>query len=63
MLQFAKYGVGITVVNDFCPAPAGTVGIPLQGAPEVTYYQIGRSGFVSRGTEVLQKLITATVHT
>lgn len=62
MLQFAKCGVGIAVVNDFCPAPAGTVGIPLAGAPPVIYYLLARSGFASRGTQVMHKLITATVH-
>jgi DNA-binding transcriptional LysR family regulator len=62
MLQFAKYGVGIAVVNDFCPAPTGTVGIPLEGVPEISYYLIGRAGFTSRGTDVMHKLVTETVH-
>ena len=61
MLRLASYGVGIAVVNDFCAAPAGTVGIPLEGAPEVTYYLMARDGFASRGTEAMHKLITATV--
>jgi DNA-binding transcriptional LysR family regulator len=61
MLRFARYGVGIAVVNDFCPAPPGTVGIPLQGAPEVSYYLIGRQGFTSRGTDAMHWLITDTV--
>ena len=61
MLQFAKYGVGIAVVNDFCPTPAGTVGIVLEGAPTVHYYLVGRAGFVSPGTEALQKLISSTL--
>lgn len=61
MLQFAKYGVGIAVVNDFCPTPAGTVGIVLEGAPRVHYYLVGRAGFVSPGTEALQSLISSTL--
>jgi DNA-binding transcriptional LysR family regulator len=61
MLHFARNGVGIAVVNDFCPAPAGTVGIPFHGAPAVTYYLIGRTGFASRGTDVMHKLVTETV--
>jgi hypothetical protein len=61
MLQFARYGVGITVVNDFCPAPKGMVGIPLEGAPHVTYYQIGRAGFTSQGSEAMRKLIVETL--
>lgn len=61
MLHFAKHGVGIAVVNDFCPAPKGMVSIPLQGAPDVVYYLIERAGFTSQGTEVMRKLIFDTV--
>lgn len=61
MLQFARYGVGIAVVNDFCPVPKSMVGIPLQGAPEVTYHLIERGGLASKGTELMRELITATV--
>lgn len=61
MIQFARYGVGITVVNDFCPVPKGMVGIPLKGAPEVTYYLIVRDAFTSNGTEVMRELIAETV--
>ncbi len=34
MLQFARYGVGIAVVNDFCPAPRGMKIHPTRGRPE-----------------------------
>ena len=61
MLQFARYGVGLTVVNDFCPAPAGMVGIPLEGAPEVTYYLVERSGFRGPGAAALRDLVLETV--
>jgi DNA-binding transcriptional LysR family regulator len=61
MLQFARYGVGIAVVNDFCPVPRGMAGIRLQGAPEITYHLIERGGFTSKGTALLRELITSTV--
>ena len=61
MLQFARYGVGLTVVNDFCPAPTGMVGIPLEGAPEVTYYLVERRGFRSPGAGALRDLVLETV--
>lgn len=60
-LQFARYGVGLAVVNDFCPVPKGMVGIPLEGAPEVTYYLIVREGLTSKGTEAMRDLIADTV--
>jgi DNA-binding transcriptional LysR family regulator len=60
MLQFARCGVGIAVVNDFCPAPEGMVSIPLEGAPDVVYYLIERAGFTSQGTGVLRELIADT---
>lgn len=61
MLQFARYGLGLAVVNDFCPPPPGTVAIPLPGAPSVTYHLIARPSLASRGTELLHKLIRETV--
>jgi LysR family transcriptional regulator, low CO2-responsive transcriptional regulator len=61
MLQFARYGLGLAVVNDFCPAPTGTIGIPLRDAPDVTYHLIGRTGFTSRGTDALHALIRETI--
>ncbi len=60
-LQFARYGVGLAVVNDFCPAPPGMLAIPLQGAPAITYYAIVRTGLPSPGTEALRRLIVETV--
>lgn len=60
-LQFARYGVGLAVVNDFCPAPQGMLAIPLQGAPAITYFAIARAGFASPGTEALRRLIVETV--
>jgi DNA-binding transcriptional LysR family regulator len=63
MLQFARYGVGIAVVNDFCPVPKGMIGIPLQGAPEITYYLMARSALPSEGSKVMRELIEETART
>ena len=60
MLRFARYGVGVAVVNDFCPVPKGMTGIPLVGAPDVTYYLVVRSGLTSQGTDVMMQLIQET---
>jgi len=61
MLQFAKYGVGIAVVNDFCSTPTGLVAVPLEGVPKVAYYVIGREGFTSQGTDAMRQLIIETL--
>lgn len=42
MLHFAKLGVGIAVVNDFCPAPRGMLAIPLEGAIRIPYCLVTR---------------------
>ena len=62
MLRFAKSGMGLAVVNDFCAAPRGMIGIPLAGAPSITYYQVQRAGVTSVGSAALQRLITETAH-
>jgi LysR family transcriptional regulator, low CO2-responsive transcriptional regulator len=61
MLQFARYGVGLAVVNDFCVVPKGMVGVPLEGAPEITYYLVSRPGPTAKSVEVLRELILETV--
>jgi DNA-binding transcriptional LysR family regulator len=61
MLQFARYGVGLAVVNDFCPEPKGMAGVPLAGVPSITYYLIGRLGAGGPGAEAMRKLIVETV--
>lgn len=48
MLHFARLGVGIAVVNDFCEPPRGMVGIRLEGMPAATYFAIHRQGSLSR---------------
>jgi len=42
MLHFARSGMGITVVNDFCSVPRGMVGIRLDGVPAITYRLVAR---------------------
>ncbi len=42
LLAFAKLGVGMTVVNDFCAAPRGMKAIPLRDAPPVEYHALHR---------------------
>jgi DNA-binding transcriptional LysR family regulator len=61
MLQFAKVGVGIAIVNAFCSPPSGTVGIPLDGAPEISYYLIERAGSSNEGMDMMRRLIVGTV--
>ncbi|HKE15485.1 MAG TPA: LysR family transcriptional regulator [Kofleriaceae bacterium] len=61
MLQFARYGVGIAVVNDFCPPPRGMVARPLAGAPAITYHLVGRAGSASKGAGAMRALILETV--
>ena len=61
MLQFARYGLGIAVVNDFCAAPKGLIELPLTGAPRTTYHLIERPGATSEATATLHRLIVETV--
>jgi DNA-binding transcriptional LysR family regulator len=61
MLQFARYGVGIAVVNDFCPAPRGMRSIPLQGAPTIAYHLVSRPGLTSPGAATMRELIVETM--
>jgi LysR family transcriptional regulator, low CO2-responsive transcriptional regulator len=61
MLELARDGLGLAIVNDFCPAPRGTVAIPLRGAATVTYRWLERTGFSFAGTETLRRLVTDAV--
>ena len=61
MLQFVRYGVGIAVVNDFCPPPRGMKSIPLESAPAIAYHLVGRPGFTSRGAATMRDLIVETM--
>lgn len=61
MLELARHGLGIAIVNDFCPAPSGMVALPLRGAPQVTYRWIERRGIAAPGTEALRRLVAGTI--
>jgi DNA-binding transcriptional LysR family regulator len=60
MIQFARYGLGIAVVNDFCPVPRGFTGVRLDGVPEVAYSVVTRPG---KGTEPRDALVRIIVET
>jgi len=60
LLRFAKYGVGIAIVNDFCPPPKGMIAIPLEGAAAVTYYLVERAGRRTVGAETMRRLVLET---
>lgn len=60
MLHFARHGVGIAVVNDFCPAPRGLVAVPLERVPSITYYLLRRTGLRSTQADALHRLILET---
>lgn len=57
MIQFVRYGLGIAVLNDFCPVPRGFVGVRLEGVPEVTYSVVTRRGEARESRDVLVRLI------
>ena len=59
MLEFARDGMGVAVVNDFCPAPRGCVAVALSGTPAVTYSLVRRRTSGAAALK-LQELIVAT---
>jgi DNA-binding transcriptional LysR family regulator len=46
MLDYARLGVGLAVVNDICPAPRGTVARRIPELPSIDYYVVHRRGAV-----------------
>jgi DNA-binding transcriptional LysR family regulator len=60
MMQFARYGLGIAVVNDFCPVPRGFAGVRLEGVPNVAYSLLVRPGSPKAATEALIRVIRET---
>jgi len=56
MLQLASYGLGLAIVNDFCPVPARMKGIPLAGAPPAVYSLVAAPR-LSAGAEHLRALL------
>lgn len=61
MLELARDGLGLAIVNDFCPAPRAMVALPLRDAPSVTYRWVERRGISSPGTEALRRLVADTI--
>lgn len=57
MTQLARYGLGLAVVNDFCPVPRGFVGVRLEGVPAVEYHVFSRPGDAREPTDLLRRLI------
>jgi DNA-binding transcriptional LysR family regulator len=57
MIQFARYGLGIAVVNDFCPVPRGLVGVRLQGVPDVEYHVVTRPRAERESRDTLVRMI------
>lgn len=44
VLHLAGLGLGLAIVNDYCPAPAGCVQRPIDGLPGVTLFAVRRRG-------------------
>jgi len=57
MIQFASYGLGLAVVNDFCPVPRGLVGVKLDGVPDVDYFVVLRRGTQRESRNTLVRMI------
>ena len=57
MLAFARAGMGLAIVNDFCEPPRGMVGVPLEGAPPIAYHAVHRAGALTEGAETLLALL------
>lgn len=61
MLQFARSGLGLAVVNAFCPPPRGTRAVPFVGMAPVTYWLASRgAAAVGEGARRLHALIVET---
>ncbi|MBI5549542.1 MAG: LysR family transcriptional regulator [Deltaproteobacteria bacterium] len=60
VLHFARCGVGIAVVNDFCTVPRGMVAVPLEGVARVTYFLLRRTGLRNQQADALHRLIIET---
>lgn len=61
MLQFARYGLGLAVVNDFCPVPRGLVGVRLSDVPEIEYHVLTRPGPPREARDTMVRLILETL--
>ena len=58
MMRFVEWGLGITVVNGCCQAPAGCRAIPLKDLPTVDYYVLSaRASRLDENAEALRAAI------
>lgn len=60
MLEFARDGMGIAIVNDFCPPPRGCVAVAMRQVPQATYYLVER-GAGNPAVARMRNLIIETV--
>lgn len=59
MMRFVRYGMGITIINDFVPVPEELVGIPVDGFPTFTYDVAIRSSTRHEGAKWLRDCIVS----
>lgn len=59
MLEFARDGMGIAVVNDFCPVPRGCISLGVQHLPSASYFLMHPSR-LNEAAAHLARLLTAT---
>lgn len=60
MLAFARAGMGLTIVSDFCEPPRGMLGVPFDAAPAISYYVVHRGTARAPGIQYLLELIAHT---
>lgn len=58
LMHFARLGLGLAVVNDFCPPPGGMVSRPLPALPKVPYYLFHQRG---RGLDEFQQALMSLI--
>ena len=61
MIQFARHGLGVAVVNDICPVARGLVGVRLEGVPDVEYQVLTRLGGERESRDTLVRRILESV--
>ena len=60
MIQLVRYGLGIAVVNDFCPVPRGLASVRLAGVPDVEYQVVTRPAAGRESTDTLVRMIVGS---
>jgi DNA-binding transcriptional LysR family regulator len=59
MLEFARDGMGIAVVNDLCPIPRGCTAVPVRGLPSASYFLLTRKSLSKAASKLRQLVIEA----